>query len=83
MSEEKEAQVKEKLLENITKHQQKFEKATYTWWNEGESMATWNMIADENQTPTQAKRAFFEEHKTELTHKYLTILCDLFNYEVK
>ena len=83
MSEEKEAQVKGKLLENITKHQQKFEKATYAWWNEGEGMSMWNMMADENQTPTQAKRAFFEKHKAQLTHKYLTILCDLFDYKVE
>ena len=71
------------LLANIEKHKDKFEKATYTYWNESESMAMWNMIADENQTPTQAKRAYFEEHKEELVHKYLTVLCDLFDYEVK
>lgn len=75
------AQITPGLISNIEKHKKRFEKAAYTFWNESENMAIWNMLAKENETPTQAKRAYFEKHKEEIAHRYLAVLCDLFDYK--
>lgn len=84
-SDEEIEQIREKLTANIKKHKEKFEKATFTWWHEGESMVVYNMLAGDGKykdmTATQVRRAMFEENKQELVHKHLTVLCDLFDYE--
>jgi len=84
-SDEQIEQIKQGLLENIEQHKDRFERAVYTFWNESQSMATFNMLAGhekyKDMTDTQVKRAFFEAEKERHIKRYLEFLCDLFDYE--
>jgi len=74
-----------KLLLDIEKNKRRFEKCAYTYWNESQSMAMINMLAGSGKyigmTPTQVKHAVYEQEKEETTHRYLKMLCDLFDYK--
>jgi len=73
------------LLIDIEKQKRRFEKCVYTYWNEGQSMAMFNMLSGSGMyigmTPTQVKHAIYEREKEDATHRYLTMLCDLFDYK--
>ena len=80
-SDEKLEVIQQPLRENIRKHKERFERVAYTYWNESQNMAFWNMLRKDGQTSTQVKRAYFEKNKEDVVNKYLEFLCDLFDYK--
>lgn len=82
LSDEEMEQQRDLFVEEIEKQMRRFEKILYTYSFEGESMAMWNMIKHDGQTASEAKRAHFELFKSHYAHRYLEMLCDLYDYKV-
>ena len=81
LSDEELEQQRDLFMEEIEKQMTRFEKALFTYTFDGASMAVWNILWEEGSSPAETRRGYFAKHKQEYAHKYLEMLCDLYDYK--
>ena len=73
----------EKLDSSILYEMARFDRMAKAHHNKCQSipLSMFEMTKEENQTATQARNAYYEQHKLEYNHQYLEFLCNLYDYK--